>query len=93
MQSANGTSFDSKAPVPSILQMIRDGTQGTTYGNGLVQAINRYGNVYDAARIYNSGSIPADGNLSGGGATSCYVSDIANRLTGWANAPHGCPPP
>ena len=46
---------------------------------------------YQAARIYNSGSLPADGNLSGvTGSTKCYVSDVANRLVGWVNAKRKC---
>jgi hypothetical protein len=28
--------------------------------------------------------------LECGIATHCYSSDIANRLTGWVNADHGC---
>jgi hypothetical protein len=45
---------------------------------------------YRAARIYNSGSIASSGQLQDGIATHCYASDIANRLTGWVWAPHGC---
>lgn len=46
---------------------------------------------YQAARIYNSGSMPLDGDLSGStGSTRCYVSDIVNRLTGWVRAPKTC---
>lgn len=48
---------------------------------------------YMAARIYNSGSIPADMDLSGPtGSTQCYVSDIVNRLLGWVAAPRACTP-
>ncbi|KAI9752407.1 MAG: hypothetical protein M4579_005631 [Chaenotheca gracillima] len=94
MQSHSGATFDSTSAASqasSITQMVQDGTQGTAAGDGLVQGINQSGNVYKAARIYNSGSIAADGNLSNGnGATACYVSDIANRLTGWVNAPSAC---
>lgn len=71
--------------------MIIDGTQGTAYGDGLVQLISRYGDYYSAARAYNSGSIAADGDLSdANGATKCYVSDVANRLTGWTFAASTC---
>ena len=71
--------------------MVQDGTQGTSYGAGLVQNLNLYGNAYSAARGYNSGYIPKSGNLSeAAGATACYVTDIANRLTGWVRAPSKC---
>ena len=72
--------------------MVQDGTQGTTDGAGLVQNLNLYGNPYSAARGYNSGYIPKSGDLSeAAGATACYVTDIANRLTGWVNAKSTCP--
>jgi len=45
---------------------------------------------YRAARIYNSGSIHYTTRLECGIATHCYASDIANRLTGWVYAGHGC---
>jgi len=65
--------------------MIVDGTQGTIHGDGLVQLINKYGNIYEAAREYNSGPNGVDkSNLNNGGvATAAYVSDIANKMTGW----------
>lgn len=92
MQSHDGTSYSSSHPSQSILTMIQDGTQGTSAGGGLVQNLNIYGNPYSAARGYNSGHVPRDGNLSkAAGATACYVSDIANRLTGWVNAMSTCP--
>jgi len=87
MQAHNGVSFDPNNPQASITQMVRDGAAGVagpTGGDGLKQLIQRYGNFFIACRGYNSG----DGginlqNLSdGGGATSSYVSDIANRLLG-----------
>lgn len=70
-----------------IVGMIRDGTTGTSSGEGLQQILNRLSTsgsqkVYQASRIYNSGSIPPSGNLSEGGATSSYASDIADRLGG-----------
>ena len=71
--------------------MVRDGVQGTAKGDGLTQVINASGDVYSAARMYNSGSVADNGDLSdGNGATPCYVSDIANRLTGWVDADAGC---
>ena len=47
-------------------------------------------NFYEAARIYNSGSIDPSGILEDGGATHCYASDIANRLLGWTTARTKC---
>ena len=71
--------------------MVQDGTQGTEHGDGLVQNLNIYGNPYAASRGYNSGYIPKSGDLSeAAGATACYVSDIANRLTGWVYAETKC---
>jgi hypothetical protein len=84
-------------PCPSkvILEMIREGTAGTKSGDGLAQCINESeaGDViafYKAARIYNSSAIAPSGNLQDGGATHCYASDIANRLTGWIYSAHKC---
>ena len=92
MQSHNGHAYDAKHSRLSILQMIQDGTQGTEHGWGLVDNLNTYGNPYKAMRSYNSGYIPESGNLSEhAGATACYVSDIANRLTGWVRAESTCP--
>lgn len=92
MQSHHGESFNPKDERNSIFGMVRDGTQGTKFGDGLTQTINKSGDVYSAARMYNSGSIASSGDLSdGNGATACYVSDIANRLTGWVYAGSSCP--
>ena len=88
MQSHNGVSYSASDPQGSITQMVRDGTQGTSSGDGLVQLINKYGNIWSAARAYNSGSIASSGDLNNGnGATASYVNDIANRLTGWSMTP------
>lgn len=86
MQSHNGTQYDVNNSAASILQMIRDGTEGTKYGDGLVQLINQYGNIYEAARGYNSGSVNATDLNYPFKATPSYVVDIANRLTGWLYA-------
>lgn len=86
MQSHNGTTYNATNSAASILQMIRDGTQGTAYGVGLVQKINYYGNVYEAARAYNSGSVNKANLSDAYGATTTYVNDIANRMTGWLYA-------
>ncbi|KAK7193612.1 hypothetical protein DPSP01_000164 [Paraphaeosphaeria sporulosa] len=92
MQSHDGHAYDAKHSRLSILQMVQDGTQGTTKGWGLVDNLNTYGNPYKAMRGYNSGYIPDSGDLSEkAGATACYVSDMANRLTGWVRAKTECP--
>lgn len=67
--------------------MIIDGTQGTNSGGGAVQGINMFGNIYEAARWYDSGSIDSKDLNNGITATASYVVDIANRLTGWVSAP------
>ncbi len=77
------------------MQMIQEGTGGTTWGDGLAQCLNSAGTsdvsaFYKAARIYNSGSIDKSGDLGKGIATHCYASDIANRLTGWVQYPRNC---
>lgn len=94
MQSHEGHSFDSDHARLSIYQMVQDGTQGTdaAAGYGLVQNLDLYGDPFSAARGYNSGLIPPSGDLSeAAGATACYVSDVANRLTGWVSADSTCP--
>ncbi|KAK5715315.1 hypothetical protein LTR17_016831 [Elasticomyces elasticus] len=91
MQSHDGHEYNAAHSADSILAMIQDGTQGTANGDGLVQNMNMYGSPYSAARGYNSGYIPTSGNLSeAAGATACYVSDVANRLTGWVWAESKC---
>ncbi|KAF7186000.1 hypothetical protein HII31_12663 [Pseudocercospora fuligena] len=92
MQAHNGHEYTKKHQQASIVAMIQDGVQGTKKGNGIVQELNAYsGNPYAAARAYNSGYIPSSGDLSeAAGATACYVSDIANRLTGWVKAKSTC---
>ena len=82
-------------PTAVIEQMISEGTAGTADGDGLVQCISKSGATdvsafYKAARIYNSGSLDPSGDLGKGVATHCYASHIANRLTGWVNAPPEC---
>lgn len=82
-------------PTDTIMQMIREGSAGTSSGDGLAQCINQSGSTgaaafYKAARIYNSGSIDSSGDLCKGIATHCYASDIANRLAGWVYAAHAC---
>ncbi|KAH8690724.1 hypothetical protein BGW36DRAFT_401098 [Talaromyces proteolyticus] len=91
MQSDGGSTFvgnsaSRSAQQTSITQMIIDGTQGTSDGDGLVQCINQYGNIYEAARCYNSGSVDSSNLNNGEGATDSYVNDIANRMSGWLYA-------
>ncbi|KAI1624823.1 hypothetical protein EDD37DRAFT_608298 [Exophiala viscosa] len=45
----------------------------------------QHGNVYEALRVYNSGSIASDGDLASPKSvgTPSYVTDIANWLHGW----------
>lgn len=82
-------------PKSTIHQMINDGTAGTSSGAGLKQCLAQATGsgatqYYQAARIYNSGSLAASGNLGQGGATACYVSDLTNRLVGWSSGPTDC---
>ena len=79
----------------TITQMIREGAVGTDSGDGLATLINDAQSqgasgaqtFYYAARWYNSGedTPPIGGDLSNGGSTNTYASDIANRLTGWTD--------
>ncbi|KAI3394136.1 hypothetical protein diail_3189 [Diaporthe ilicicola] len=82
MQSHNGAEFNPKDPAGSILQMIRDGTEGTKDGDGLKQLKAKYGNYYEAFRGYNSGSVNKNDLNDPMGATASYVRDAANRLMG-----------
>ncbi|QIW98851.1 hypothetical protein AMS68_004369 [Peltaster fructicola] len=93
--SCNDGSAINPCPMSEITQMVTDGAAGTAAGDGLKQTIAEAGTsdvskYYRAARIYNSGSIAASGQLQDGIATHCYSSDVANRLTGWVTAAHGC---
>ncbi|KAK5015338.1 hypothetical protein LTR60_002920, partial [Cryomyces antarcticus] len=82
----NGTTYDWHDSHASIRQMIQDGTQGTVYGDGLVQAINEFGNVFKAVRYYNSGHVSSDNLCDNVGNTDWqYASEIANTLLGWVN--------
>ncbi|KAL9596793.1 MAG: hypothetical protein Q9219_005552 [cf. Caloplaca sp. 3 TL-2023] len=82
MQSHNGVAFDPQDPKGSILQMVRDGTEGTRDGDGLMQLVKRYGNYYEAFRGYNSGSVNKSDLNDPVGATGDYVQKAANRLMG-----------
>lgn len=82
MQSHNGVEFNPADPAGSILQMVRDGTEGTKDGPGLKQLYKQYGNYYSAFRGYNSGSVHEADLNDPVGATGSYVRDAANRLMG-----------
>ncbi|KAF2859697.1 hypothetical protein K470DRAFT_218798 [Piedraia hortae CBS 480.64] len=95
----SGAQVTTPCPLDRLQGMITDGVQGTASSSvyslqgGIAQAgstdVSRF---YKAARIYNSGSIPAGGDLTStaGAATNCYSSDIANRLVGWTSEVSGC---
>lgn len=82
MQSHNGAEFNPQDPAGSILQMVRDGTEGTPDGDGLKQCFQHQGNFYAAFREYNSGSVDVADLNDPKGATASYVRDAANRLMG-----------
>ena len=88
-------SVQTPCPYSEIHQMIEDGTAGTSSGDGLQQLLAAQANTdvsrfYRAARAYNGGSVDPSGDLGRGCCTLCYASDVANRLTGWVDAPHTC---
>jgi hypothetical protein len=98
--------IDKKPQVPCprdvIIGQVRDGVAGTDEGDdahGFAVDINLQADVegvefaeayYRAARVYNSGAIDDSGDLGEGKGTRCYVSDLANRLTGWVDSDHHC---
>uniref|UniRef100_A0A093VS14 Uncharacterized protein n=1 Tax=Talaromyces marneffei PM1 TaxID=1077442 RepID=A0A093VS14_TALMA len=91
----DGTTVHNPCPESKIEGMISEGTAGTETGDGLANCLNEANAtgaeaVYRAARIYNSGSVHASGDLGVGVGTPCYASDIANRLTGWVTATSSC---
>ena len=99
MQSHDGTgtcnsgSPVSPCPASEITQMIKDGTEGTSSGDGLKQCLSQCPSAgaqayYGAAVIYNSGNLPS--NLDDNTATPCYASDVANRLMGWFSGTSSC---
>lgn len=90
-------------PMSEITKMVSDGTQGTWYlgsplgGDGLQQTLTNpacssdSAKYFQAARLYNSGSMLYKSNLATDTAgTPCYASDIANRLMGWTTASTAC---
>lgn len=82
MQSHNGAEFNPSDPAGSILQMVKDGTEGTQFGDGLKQCYAHRGNYYSAFREYNSGSVNEQELNDPISATASYVRDAANRLMG-----------
>ncbi|KAI0182860.1 putative muramidase [Xylaria flabelliformis] len=103
MQSHNGKGTCAgvnPCPQSQILQMIRDGTAGTSSGDGLKQTtaktLAHFGGksqpavYYAAARLYNSGSVDYAHLENAFGSTPCYASDVANRAHGWTLAQSTC---
>jgi hypothetical protein len=93
--SCNEGGIQDPCPDATIHQMIVDGVMGTRFGDGLQQLLKKAGGgghvqYFRAARMYNSGSLHPSGDLGAGIATHCYVSDVANRLTGWVRAASTC---
>jgi hypothetical protein len=93
--TCNGAGVLTPCPAARIVEMIRDGVQGTPSGDGLLQLLSKAPGTQDtkffaAARMYNSGSLHASGDLEKGIATHCYVSDVANRLVGWVRSEKQC---
>lgn len=93
----NATCYQQPTCPPAEIQaMVQQGVSGTSSGAGLQQCATQAPGTgaqrfYQAARIYNSGSLPAGGNLGDAlGSTSCYASDIANRLIGWTSGVSQC---
>lgn len=92
----NGSAIQNPCPESEIYQMISDGTEGTSSGDGLVQCLSEAGVTdvsvyYRAARIYNGGESGYDeDNLGAGCCTLCYASDVANRLRGWSTGNSEC---
>ena len=82
MQSHDGCEFNPSDPAGSILQMVKDGTTGTSSGKGLKQLYDQYHNYYEAFRAYNSGSVDQGDLNNPMGATANYVKNTANRLMG-----------
>ncbi|MCJ1449625.1 MAG: hypothetical protein MMC23_010147 [Stictis urceolatum] len=86
MQSHNGASYDGTDG--SILQMIRDGVEGTGQDGdrGLRGSIEQFRGVFAGLKAYNSGAQGVDlknlSSLPRGTGTAAYCSQIANRLTG-----------
>lgn len=101
MQSHNGSGSCvgvNPCPYDTILQMIRDGTAGTSDGAGIQGTVDQASGAigggsrafYAGARLYNSGSVDYNNLNNGLGSTGCYSTDVANRLTGWTLASSQC---
>lgn len=94
----DNSNFQTPCPEATILKMVQEGAGvGLEFGltQAIDQAVTKYGakgvdKYFKGMRIYNSGSLPASGNLGQGIATHCYASDIANRLMGWASEDKVC---
>lgn len=84
MQSHNGSTYDPQNSQASILQMVKDGVEGTWGksggGPGLADCIQTAGSLWGGLRIYNSGSADLSNLNSGLGATPQYVQQMAHKL-------------
>lgn len=95
MHAPKGSHFDDSKPKESILDMIREGVEGSLrrgpgyadFFAGKPRLANvPVGSPYAAARAYKSGAVDANLDRVTWGQSSYvdgYVNDIANRLTGW----------
>ena len=86
----------SHCPPHTIESMLHQGLCGTSSGAGIQQcyaqahANGRAQRWYQAARIYNSGSLVSTDLTSAYVGNPCYTSDVANRLIGWTSGPSQC---
>lgn len=103
MQDHDGTFSCTESPCPTekIQGMIREGTAGTGKGEGIAELINNAVTsgatgtslpYIVAARVYNTGPSYQVGQDLGAPqfGTSCYASDILNRLMGWSESDSPC---
>jgi hypothetical protein len=79
--SAEGIIKDGYIPQDLVNQMVIGGA--IHYKGNLDRAANR--NVFEAFRLYNSGSANLNDLNDGMAATGPYVWEVANRLHGWRN--------
>ncbi|KAA8575619.1 hypothetical protein MFRU_020g00220 [Monilinia fructicola] len=93
----NGGVVQYSCPAYTIYGMVQEGTQGTATGDGLQQLLAQAGGGhtahahYIAARLYNSGSYQWGTDLGAPQwGTSCYASDVVNRLLGWGAPASPC---
>ncbi|OQV11323.1 Transglycosylase SLT domain-containing protein [Cladophialophora immunda] len=83
MQCSGCEGLDTSDAEPNLDDVISMVETGATHLQQCLQQQN--GNVYEALRIYNSGSIAESGDLCDPASvgTPDYVCDVANRTHGW----------